>query len=99
VRFVLTQPLSGFPEYAGIGLLPSHILNGLRAADLPRDPINLAPIGTGRLRWTGFEQGLVRTVKLVPYPGFYDPARVVKLEEVDLRFSEHWGPTLRRWAD
>src|SRR5688572_30660904 len=35
VEFVLTQPLSAFPEYAGIGILPAHLLGGIDAAALP----------------------------------------------------------------
>src|SRR5690606_40863376 len=51
VRFVLTQPLTAFPEYAGIGVLPSHLLAGLTPAELAEDTFNLSPIGTGPFRW------------------------------------------------
>lgn len=87
VRFVLTQPLSAFPEYAGIGILPAHLLGGINPADLPSDPFNLAPIGTGRLRWVSSEQeGGATVVHLEPHTAFYDPARRVQLSAVDLRF-------------
>ena len=87
VRFVLTQPLSAFPEYASIGILPLHILGGIPAKQLPTDPFNLAPIGTGRLRWQSIQKDLSgTTVKLKPFAGFYDSSHAVQLNEVDFRF-------------
>ena len=87
VRFVLTQPLASFPEYLRIGILPAHILAGVEAADLPDDPFNLSPVGTGRLRWASLEERRDMTqVRLIPYEGFYDPARRVRFDEVDLYF-------------
>ncbi|GAB4467471.1 MAG: peptide ABC transporter substrate-binding protein [Anaerolineae bacterium] len=84
VRFVLTQPLTSFPEYAGVGLLPAHWLAGVDAAALPDDPFNLAPVGTGPLRWLGVEpRDNVEVVRLEPYAGFYDPQRRVTLEAVE----------------
>jgi peptide/nickel transport system substrate-binding protein len=87
VRFVLTQPLAAFPEYAGIGILPAHILAGINPADLPADAFNLAPVGTGRLRWVGLEeQRSVTIIHLVPYANFYDPERRVSLDEINLHY-------------
>ncbi|MCC6904251.1 MAG: peptide ABC transporter substrate-binding protein [Anaerolineae bacterium] len=89
VRFVLTQPVSAFPEYAGIGILPAHWLPGVSAAALPDDLFNLDPVGTGRLDWTGLsgENGYTQ-VTLTPYAGYYDAPRRVGLEGVELRFYE-----------
>lgn len=87
VRFVLTQPLAAFPEYAGIGVLPAHLLAEVPPADLAEDPFNLSPVGTGRMRWVSSEtQDGVMTVHLEPYADFYDPQRAVRLEGVDLHF-------------
>lgn len=47
VRFRLTQPLASFPDYAQIGLLPAHVLQGFPVDELPNHPFNLSPIGTG----------------------------------------------------
>jgi peptide/nickel transport system substrate-binding protein len=87
VRFVLTQPLAAFPEYAGIGILPAHLLAGIAPADLAEDSFNLAPIGTGRLRWVSsqVEDG-VMVVHLEPYRAYYDVERAVRLDALDLRF-------------
>jgi len=93
VRFVLTQPLTAFPEYAGIGVLPSHLLAGLTPAELAEDTFNLSPIGTGPFRWqtaTLPEDDRV-IVQLVPYDGFYAPERQTKLDELVLHFYENPG--------
>lgn len=90
VRFVLTQPLTAFPEYAGIGILPAHLLAGLSPADIAADSFNLAPVGTGRLTWASAapaEEGDgLASVRLEPYPSYYDPTRAVELEAVVVRF-------------
>jgi peptide/nickel transport system substrate-binding protein len=87
VRFVLTQPLAAFPEYAGIGLLPAHLLEGVDPASLAAGLSGLAPIGTGPLRLESLEERAGRfTARLIPYAGFYDPDRRVQLGAVELRF-------------
>jgi peptide/nickel transport system substrate-binding protein len=87
VRFILTQPLAAFPDYAGIGILPVHVLGGIRAADLPGDAFNLAPVGTGRLQWVSSSKQLAYTsVQLRPSPLAYDPSRAVHLSAVEFRF-------------
>lgn len=97
VRFVLTQPLTGFPEYAGIGVLPEHLLTGVAPANLAEDSFNLSPIGTGRLRWDSatVDDEDVAVVRLLPYDGFYDPERQVGLDEVVLHFYEDGADAFR----
>lgn len=97
VRFVLTQPLAAFPEYAGIGIVPAHLLAGVSPADLAEDAFNLAPVGTGRLRWDSatISQDDVPVVRLVPYGDFYDAERRVQLDEVVLRFYEDGAAAFR----
>jgi peptide/nickel transport system substrate-binding protein len=96
VRFVLTQPLAAFPEYAGIGILPAHLLAEVDPADLPEDSFNLAPVGTGRLRWVSSEllDGAM-LVHLEPYGRFYDEERQVSLEAVDLYFYKQVSEAFR----
>jgi peptide/nickel transport system substrate-binding protein len=87
IRFVLAQPLAAFPEYAGIGILPAHLLAGVAPADIAADPFNLAPIGTGRMKWGSLDESSdVTVVSLEPYEAFYDRTRRVTLEEMELRF-------------
>ncbi len=88
VRFVLTQPLSAFPEIAGIGIVPRHLLGGIAPEEIHEDSFNLAPIGTGRMRWDSsyVDEDETVAVRLVPFDDYYDPARAVGFEEVILRF-------------
>ncbi len=99
VRFVLTQPLAAFPEYAGIGILPAHLLAQTAPADLAADPFNLAPVGTGRMRWVSAErQDGVLTVHLEPFARFYDAQRSVRLDGMDLRFYTQADAAFRALA-
>jgi peptide/nickel transport system substrate-binding protein len=87
VQFVLTQPLAAFPEYARIGVLPAHWLAGIDPAELPDDPFNTNPIGTGPLQWDYIkEANRAIEVHLSPYPNFYDSQRRISLDEVVFRF-------------
>ncbi|MBN1121667.1 MAG: peptide ABC transporter substrate-binding protein [Anaerolineae bacterium] len=96
VRFVLAQPLAAFPEYAGIGILPAHLLAGVSPADIAADPFNLSPTGTGRMKWTSLEESNdVTVVSLEPYEAFYDHPRRVTLQEMQLRFYESGSQAFR----
>lgn len=89
VRFVLTQPLTAFPEHAGIGILPEHWLPAVEAGALPADAFNLDPIGTGPLDWLTVEEASgVASVQLAPYAGFYDEARIPNLEGVHFTYYD-----------
>jgi len=91
VRFVLTQPLAAFPEYAGIGILPAHILEGVDPSALTSLPFNRAPIGTGPLRFESISQEQGATiVRLVPFGSYYLPQRRVGFAAMEMRFySDH----------
>jgi peptide/nickel transport system substrate-binding protein len=47
VRFTLPAPYAPFLDYTTVGLLPAHLLRGVRAADLPSAEFNLSPVGSG----------------------------------------------------
>ncbi|TAH50750.1 MAG: peptide ABC transporter substrate-binding protein [Chloroflexota bacterium] len=47
VRMQLSQPYAPFLDYTTIGLLPSHLLQDVGAADLPTAQFSHQPIGTG----------------------------------------------------
>lgn len=86
VRFLLTQPLASFPEYAGIGIVPEAWLAGINPADLTDDAFNLDPIGTGRMNWLSVEdEGGASVVWLEPYPDYYSQERQVDFD-LELRF-------------
>ncbi len=47
VRMQLAQPFAPFLDYTTIGILPSHLLQDVSAADLPTAQFSRQPIGTG----------------------------------------------------
>ncbi len=47
VRIQLSEPFAPFLDYTTIGLLPSHLLKDVSAADLPQAAFNRQPVGTG----------------------------------------------------
>ncbi len=47
VRFTLPEPYAPFLDYTTVGILPAHLLKGVRAAALPDIEFNLNPVGTG----------------------------------------------------
>ncbi len=47
IEFVLTKPNSFFITNLNVGVLPKHLLGDVPVLDLPQDPFNLQPVGTG----------------------------------------------------
>ncbi|OQY91471.1 MAG: hypothetical protein B6D41_09415 [Chloroflexi bacterium UTCFX4] len=47
VRMQLSEPFAPFLDYVTIGILPSHLLQDISAADLPTAQFSRQPIGTG----------------------------------------------------
>ncbi len=86
VRFILQEPYAPFIDYTTIGLLPQHLWDGLRAADLPTLAFEHLPVGSGPFRITEIEvgDGQVNAVMLKRFPRYYGPKPY--LENVTLRF-------------
>lgn len=105
VRFILTQPLASFPEYAGIGIVPETWLGGISASELTDDLFNLDPIGTGRMNWLSIEESSsVDVIRLEPYADYYEDARSVsfgiemRLYESDNQAFRALGPDAQSMA-
>lgn len=90
VRFELTQPLSYFPEFLRVGILPEHLLSGTTAAGLPSIEFNLQPVGTGPLMLESLtRQGQVVVARLVPATDYYDPARQPGFSVMEVHFYQN----------
>ena len=86
VRFTLQEPYAPFLDYTTIGLLPAHLLDGIRAGDLPTLALDRQPIGSGPFRITGIDvdNGQINAVMLKRFPRYPGPKPY--LENVTLRF-------------
>jgi peptide/nickel transport system substrate-binding protein len=73
VRFTLSEPYAPFLDYTTIGILPAHLLEGIRAADLPDMEFNLNPVGSGPFQLAGMEieDGAITSMMLKPFPRYY----------------------------
>lgn len=99
VRFVLSEPFAPFLDYTTIGLLPAHLLEGVRAADLPSLDFNLQPVGSGPFQVAEVEtrEGDMVSVLLKPNPEYYGPRPY--LEGVRFRFYPSYQSAFRAFQD
>jgi len=73
VRFTLAQPYAPFLDLTTIGILPAHLLKGIRATELIETAFNLNPVGSGpfRLKEIGIENGAITWILLEPFSDHY----------------------------
>ena len=86
VRFTLAEPYAPFLDYTTFGLLPEHLLEGTRAANLLTEPFNLQPVGSGpfQLEEIKVEEGTITSMVLKPATHYYGPQP--HLGRIQLRF-------------
>lgn len=97
VRFTLSEPFSPFLDYTTVGLLPAHLLEGIRAADLPGLDFNLSPVGTGpfQIEEVQVEEGEITSILLRGCPHYYRPGPL--LEHVRFRFYPSYQSAFRAY--
>jgi peptide/nickel transport system substrate-binding protein len=88
VRFTLPGPYAYAPflDYTTFGILPTHLLSGTRAADLPDAAFNLSPVGSGpfKLADMNVESGVVTSLVLEQFPYYYGATPY--LDRIQFRF-------------
>lgn len=88
VRFTLPGPYAYAPflDYTTFGILPAHLLSGVRAADLPDAAFNLSPVGSGpfKLADMNLENGVVTSLVLEQFPYYYGATPY--LDRIQFRF-------------
>lgn len=86
VRFVLAEPFAPFLDYTTFGILPAHLLQGVRAADLPDAAFNLSPVGSGPFQLDEIEaqDGTITWMVLRPFSRHY--GKQSYLDRVQFRF-------------
>jgi len=80
VRFVLSEPYAPFLDYTTFGLLPAHLLTGIRSADLGALDFNREPTGTGpfRLSEAKVQDGQINEITLKRFPRYYGASAYIE---------------------
>lgn len=97
VTMTLQEPFAPFLDYTTIGMLPVHLLDGVTAAELPDQPFNQSPIGTGpfRVEESDWESGRL----LLSANGLYREGKIPKLSGVEFQFFSDYGSALTAYED
>ena len=97
VRFTLSEPFAPFLDYTTVGILPAHLLGGVRAADLPAAEFNLSPVGSGpfQLEEIEVEAGTITAMVLEQFPRYYG-ARPY-LDRIQFRFYPNYQAVLNAY--
>lgn len=92
VRFVLPEPYAPFISYTNLGILPSHVLQGVAAADLTKSSFNRLPVGCGPFAVIESDP---EHVLLSANRNFYGERYY--LSEIEFRFYRDTGEALRAY--
>jgi len=97
VRFILSEAFAPFLDYTTVGILPAHLLEGVRAAELPTLDFNLHPVGTGpfQIEEVAAEEGEVTSVLLQRNPLYHGPGPL--LEHIRFRFYPSYQSAFRAY--
>lgn len=86
VRFTLKDRYAPFIGLTTLGILPKHLLGGIKAEELADQPFNLAPIGTGPYRFVNLDRA-APAVTLTLYPQHYEVKTEAAYYIQELRFQ------------
>ena len=85
ISFTLSQPYSPFFEATTRGILPAHLLEGAKAAELATHTFNQAPVGTGPFMvQPGQEWQKTGRLRLTPNPNYWREG--AQLTDIEFRF-------------
>ncbi len=96
VRFTLKDRFAPFLGLTTLGILPQHLLGGIKAEDLPDQPFNLNPVGTGPYRFLSLEPA-APAANLVLYAKHYEVATDAAYFIQEMRFQYY--PTFPQALD
>lgn len=97
VQFTLPETFAPFVDYTTVGILPSHLLEGVHSADLPQLDFNMSPVGTGPFQFQSAElvDGQVSSILFQRNPHYYGSSPL--LENVRIRFYPTHQSALRAY--
>ncbi len=86
VRFTLSDRNSPFLSYTTLGLLPQHLLGGIKAEELRDLPFNLSPVGTGPYRFVQLDRN-TPAIDLTLWSKHYEVVTEAAYYVQELRFQ------------
>ena len=89
---LLPKSYAPFLAYTGIGILPAHLLGGVKAGDLPNEAFNLRPVGTGPFSFAALDTTRLE-VSLKRHDAYYGPKP--RLAGLHFRFYANTPAVLR----
>lgn len=87
VRFILDEPFAPFLSLLTVGILPSHLWEGIAPLNAPATELNRKPIGSGPYKFEKLvkdSKGNIKTYTFVRNPRYYDGAPYI--EELHFKF-------------
>ncbi len=98
VRFVLPEPYAPFLDHTTVGILPSHKIAGLPAADLAHADFNLTPVGSGpfQLEEINGDGGNITSIILSSFPRYFRARSY--LDRIQFRFYATERDALEAYA-
>jgi peptide/nickel transport system substrate-binding protein len=96
VRFTLQDRYAPFLSYTTLGLLPQHLLGGIKAEELTDLPFNLNPVGTGPYRFVNLEPA-TPAINLTLWQKHYEVVTEAAYFVQELRFQYY--PTFDQALD
>jgi peptide/nickel transport system substrate-binding protein len=99
VRFTLPAPYAPFLDLTTVGILPAHLLRGVRAADLPSAEFNLSPVGSGPFRLAEIEaqDETITSMVLERFERYYKAAPY--LDRLQFRFYSSDQTVFKAYED
>jgi len=99
VRFTLPEPYAPFLDYTTVGILPAHLLRGVRAADLPAAESSFNPVGSGpfQLAEIEVEDEIITSVVLERFSRHY--AARSYLDRIQFRFYPSYQAVFKAYEE
>lgn len=97
IQFRLPEAFAPFPDYLTFGILPKHLLDGKKLADIANDGINLMPVGSGPFRFNRLivENDQILGVALTAYEGYY--LQKPYIQDIVLRYYPDQAAALKAY--
>lgn len=86
MQLILPEPYAPFVDYLNFGILPKHLLDGIKIDEMVEQPFNLQPVGSGPFRFDSLiiEGGEIAGIVLKANDDYYLQRPFIN--EIDFRY-------------